>query len=118
MTIHVGVAYATPVRQAWIKFEVPDGSTIADAIELSGILRQFPDIDLEIQKVGIYGKAKPLTAKLSEGDRVEIYRPITADPEPVLEREQAKKDAEKAAKQAAVQAKKEAALKAKADAEN
>lgn len=100
MPIHVGVAYATSTRQVWTKFDVPDGSTIAEAIELSGILKQFPDIDLETQKVGIHGKVKPATTKLSEGDRVEIYRPITADPEPVLEREQAKKDALKAPKQA------------------
>ena len=51
------------------------------AIENSGLLQQFPEIDLETQKVGIFGKLTKLDAKLQEGSRIEIYRPITADPE-------------------------------------
>ncbi len=115
MTIHIGVAYATAARQVWMKFDVPEGSTLQDAITLSGILNQFPDIDLDTQKVGIFGKVKPLTTELKDGDRVEIYRPIVADPEPVLAREQAKKDADKDAKQAAIAAKKAKVAAAKAE---
>lgn len=79
-TIKVGVAYATAARQVWLEIEVPPGTTIRQAIEISGILEQFPDIDLEKQKVGIFGKLARPDAEVQEGDRVEIYRPITADP--------------------------------------
>ncbi len=79
----VGIAYALPHRQAWFDVEVPDGATIKDAIERSGILRQFPEINLEKQKVGVFSKLSKLDTVLNEGDRVEIYRPITADPKTV-----------------------------------
>ena len=79
----IGIAYALPQRQAWFDIELPDGSTIQDAINRSGILKQFPEIDLEKNKVGIYGKASKLDAVLNDGDRVEIYRPITCDPKTV-----------------------------------
>lgn len=85
--MNVGVAYAGRLKQVWLKLEVPDGSTLRDAIELSGLLRQFPDIDLEKQKAGVFGKITKLDAKLEEGARVEIYREITADPELVERRE-------------------------------
>ena len=79
----IGITYALPQRQAWFDIELPDGSTIQDAINRSGILKQFPEIDLEKNKVGIYGKASKLDAVLNDGDRVEIYRPITCDPKTV-----------------------------------
>jgi len=79
----IGIAYALPQRQAWFDVEIPDGATIKDAIERSGILGQFPEIDLEKNKVGIYGKVSKLDAVLNDGDRVEIYRPITCDPKTV-----------------------------------
>ena len=79
----IGIAYALPHRQAWFDIEVPEGATVKDAIERSGILKQFPEIDLEQQKVGIFGKVSKLDAVLSGGDRVEIYRPITCDPKTV-----------------------------------
>ena len=79
----IGIAYALPQRQAWFDVEIPDGATIKDAIERSGILEQFPQIDLAQQKVGIYGKVSKLEAVLNDGDRVEIYRPITCDPKTV-----------------------------------
>ncbi len=84
----VGVAYAKAAQQVWTNIEVPDGATIQDAIEKSGILDKFPEIDLEQQKVGIFGKISKLDAKLNDGDRVEIYRPITADPDMVERRDQ------------------------------
>jgi len=85
--MNVGVAYADKFKKVWLKLEVPNGSTVREAIEHSGLLAQFPDIDLETQRVGIFGKITRLTAKVAEGDRVEIYRDITADPEMVERRD-------------------------------
>ena len=79
----IGIAYALPQRQAWFDIEMPEGTTIKDAIERSGILRQFPEINLEKQKVGVFGKLSKLDTVLSDGDRVEIYRPIICDPKTV-----------------------------------
>src|SRR4030067_1663473 len=79
----IGITYALPQRQTWFDVELPDGATIHDAIERSGILKQFAEIDLEKNKVGIYGKVNKLDAVLNDGDRVEIYRPITCDPKSV-----------------------------------
>ncbi len=79
----IGIAYALSKRQVWFDVEVPEGATIQDAINKSGILKQFPEIDLTVQKVGIYSKVSKLDAVLSDGDRVEIYRPITCDPKTV-----------------------------------
>ena len=87
--MNVGIAYADKFKQTWLKLEVPDGSSIKEAIEFSGLLKQFPDIDLESQAVGIFGKISKLDTKVADGDRVEIYRPITADPETVERRDQA-----------------------------
>ena len=85
--MNVGVAYADKFKKVWLKLEVPDGSTVREAIERSGLLAQFPEIDLDSQRVGIFGKLTRLTAKVAEGDRVEIYREITADPETVERRD-------------------------------
>jgi len=85
--MNVGVAYADKFKKVWLKLQVPDGSTVREAIERSGLLAQFPEIDLDIQRVGIFGKLTRLTAKVKEGDRVEIYRDITADPETVERRD-------------------------------
>lgn len=84
--MNVGVCYAQADRQFWLRLEVPDGSTISEAIELSGVLTQYPEIDLETQKVGIFGKLAKLETPIKEGDRVEIYRKITADPQQVQRR--------------------------------
>lgn len=83
--MNVGVAYADESRQVWLKLDVPEGSTVLDAIERSGLLTEFPEIDLSKQKVGIFGKITKLNAVLEEGARVEVYRPITADPDEVPE---------------------------------
>lgn len=84
--MNVGVCYAEADRQLWLRLEVPDDSTLQQAIELSGVLKQYPSIDLTIQKVGIFGKLAKLDAPLKDGDRVEIYRKITADPQQVQRR--------------------------------
>jgi len=85
--MNVGIVYGTAIKQVWLKMEVPDGSTVQDAIDISGILEQFPEIDLETQKVGVFGRIAKLDRVLEAGERVEIYRPITADPETVERRD-------------------------------
>ena len=82
----VRIAYASPTRQVWLSVEVPDGATVKDAIERSGVVQQFPEIDLEQQKVGIFSKLSKLDTALADGDRIEIYRPITCDPKTVKRR--------------------------------
>lgn len=84
--MNIGVCYAEAERQFWICLEVPDASTIEQTIKLSGVLRQFPEIDLSKQKVGIFGKMSKLDTVVQDGDRVEIYRQITADPNQVKRR--------------------------------
>ena len=84
--MNVGVCYAQADRQLWLRLDVPEGSTIADAISLSGLLNQYPEIDLETQKVGVFGKISKLDSPVKEGDRVEIYRKIIADPQQVQRR--------------------------------
>lgn len=84
--MNVGVCYAESESQTWLRLEVPDGSTVKQAIELSGMLSRHPHIDLSVQKVGIFGKLAKLDAAVKEGDRVEIYRQITADPAQVQRR--------------------------------
>ena len=84
--MNIGVCYAEAERQLWVRLEMPDDSTIREAIELSGVLKQYPQIDLTTQKVGVYGKLAKLDAPIREGDRIEIYRKITADPQQVQRR--------------------------------
>jgi putative ubiquitin-RnfH superfamily antitoxin RatB of RatAB toxin-antitoxin module len=86
--MNVGVAYADKFKQLWLKLEVPDGSTVQEAIDRSGLLEQFPEIDLSRQKVGIFGKITKLDALVEEGSRIEVYREITADPELVERRDE------------------------------
>lgn len=82
----VSVTYADQQLQFWQQLELEDGATVEDAISESGILQKVPAIDLDTQKVGIFGKAVKLNKELSEGERVEIYQPITVDPETVERR--------------------------------
>jgi putative ubiquitin-RnfH superfamily antitoxin RatB of RatAB toxin-antitoxin module len=90
--MRVAVAYAEPTRQVWLRFDLPDGSTVENAIALSGILREFPLLDLERLKVGIHGRLVRLDTELKPGDRVEIYRAIIADPATVRRRPMADDD--------------------------
>ncbi len=85
--MQIGVAYSEQAQQIWLTIEVPDEATVKDAIERSGILLMFPHIDLATQKVGIFGKIVKAEAPLRPGDRVEIYRPITCDPQTVPRRD-------------------------------
>jgi uncharacterized protein len=82
-SIRIEVAYARPERQDVIRLTLPAGSTISQAIEASGLLQRYPDIDLAKTKVGIFGKLSRMDTALRERDRVEIYRPLIADPKEV-----------------------------------
>jgi len=84
----ISVTYAEPKSQKWIELDVPEETTAEQAIQLSGLLEQFPEIDLSENKFGVFGKVAKPALVLQEGDRVEIYRPITADPETVERRDE------------------------------
>jgi hypothetical protein len=81
--VKVEVIYALPHQQNLLEVEVPQGSTIDDAIKISGILQKFPDIDLATNKVGIFSKLSKLDVVVRDKDRIEIYRPLIADPKEV-----------------------------------
>lgn len=81
--ILIEVAYALPAKQVIIPLKVAEGCNAGDAIAASGILQQFPEIDLDQNKIGIFGKLSKLDTVLRHMDRVEIYRPLIADPKAV-----------------------------------
>lgn len=78
--IQVEVAFAREDEQAILLVESGSGLTAREAIERSGILKRFPEIDLAANRIGIFGKVAKLDQVLGPGDRVEIYRPLIADP--------------------------------------
>ena len=78
--IGVVIAYALPEQQWLIEVSVPAGTTVRGAIEASGLLERVPDIDLDSARVGIYGKLSTLETAVRECDRIEVYRPLIADP--------------------------------------
>jgi uncharacterized protein len=78
--IQIEVAYAKPTAQVLVALQLPVGATVQQAIERAGILQQYPEIDLAIQKVGIFSQVCCLQQVLQENDRVEIYRPLLQDP--------------------------------------
>lgn len=79
-TIQVEVAYALPERQAIIPLQVLPGTTALQAAQRSGIVERFAGLDLENARLGVFGKLVAADQVLQEGDRVEIYRPLKADP--------------------------------------
>ena len=81
--IAVEVCYARPDEQVIVALQVPRGTTLREAIEQSGILERFPEIDLARNKVGVFGKLNKPAYVLRAGDRVEIYRPLLADPKEI-----------------------------------
>ncbi len=81
--IIVEVAYATPASQVIFIAEVDDNATVEEAISASGILEEYPEIDLSVNKVGIFSKLTKLDKPLAHKDRVEIYRKLIADPKAV-----------------------------------
>lgn len=84
--ITVEVAYALPQRQSLLTVTVTQHSTVQQVIEQSGILHQFPDIDLTVQKVGVWSRPVKLQDSVRAGDRIEIYRPLIADPKDLRRR--------------------------------
>ncbi len=102
--ILVEVAYATPEKQLIIPLMVDSGCNALEAVKQSGIAEKFPEIDLQTATLGIFSKviARPEEVKLREKDRVEIYRPLIADPKEVRKKRAEKLKAEK--QQEAVQA--------------
>lgn len=81
--ISVEVAYALPHTQEVTSLKVKSGTTVSQAIEQSGILADFPEIDLATAKFGIFGKQAKPEVVLRDKDRIEIYRPLIADPKEV-----------------------------------
>ena len=80
------MAYGREDEQAILPVEAGKGLTVGDAIARSGILERFPEIDLAVNKVGVFGKLAKLDQVLEAGDRVEIYRPLIADPKEARKR--------------------------------
>jgi putative ubiquitin-RnfH superfamily antitoxin RatB of RatAB toxin-antitoxin module len=91
LTINIELVYIKPESQNVLKLKVAKGTTIQQALESSGLLEQFPEIDLSANKVGIYSKIKPLDTVLEADDQVEIYRPLLADPKEARRRRASKK---------------------------
>ena len=81
--IKIELVYALPNEQPLLQLEVPAGTTLIEGVKLSGILNKHPEIDLEKGKFGIFGKLSKADAVLREKDRIEIYRPLIADPKEV-----------------------------------
>lgn len=78
MQLTVEVVFANNEKQIVREVQLPRNATIEDGIILSGILDKCPEVDLAQNKVGIFGQIKPITERLNDGDRIEIYRPVTA----------------------------------------
>ncbi|MEE8340422.1 MAG: RnfH family protein [Xanthomonadales bacterium] len=81
--IYIEVAYAAPDKQVLLGLSVPEGTTVAEGIEQSAIQGEFPELKMELKTVGIFSHKVPLNHVLREGDRIEIYRPLIADPKEV-----------------------------------
>ena len=81
--INIEVVYALTDEQILLKKSVPAGTTVAGAIQASGVLDKHPEIDLDRNKIGIFGKLTKADAMVRDKDRIEIYRPLIADPKEV-----------------------------------
>ena len=79
----IEIAYATPEKQIILECEIEIGTTVREAVKGSGIHNHFPEIDLDGCDLGVFGKAVKEDFELSMGDRIEIYRPLIADPKEV-----------------------------------
>ena len=88
--IDIEVAYATPEKQVIVSLTVPEGTALIDAALESGITNEFEGLDLSASQMGIFGKVVPEDYVLRAGDRIEIYRPLVADPKEVRKERAAK----------------------------
>jgi putative ubiquitin-RnfH superfamily antitoxin RatB of RatAB toxin-antitoxin module len=93
-TVRALVCYATPERIFLEPVEVCAGADLQTAIFASGVLKAFPQLDLSTSRTGVYGKLRPLETVVQEGDRIEIYRGLVADPKVARQRRVAHKRAE------------------------
>ncbi len=84
--INIEAVYALPEEQTLFRQPVPEGATVAEAIRLCGMLEKYPGIDLDTNKMGIFGKLVKADTLLRDRDRIEIYRPLIADPKEVRRR--------------------------------
>lgn len=82
-TIRVQVIYALPEQQDNVTIELPEGATVLQAVEASGLPQKYPDIDLARNKLGVFAKLVKPDQILRDRDRVEIYRALIADPKEV-----------------------------------
>ena len=82
-SIRIEVAYVQPAKQEILAVSLPAGATVREAVEASGILQKYPEIDLNKNKFGVFAKLVKLDSPLRDRDRVEIYRPLIADPKQV-----------------------------------
>lgn len=92
-TMPVTLCYATPTEEILRELHVAPGTTIGQAITASGLLDELPGVDLATHPVGIFGKKKPLDTVLRAHERIELYRPLLADPKDSRRRRAHKKDA-------------------------
>ena len=90
-TLRIEVVYALRDAQEVVALELPEGATLRAAIEASGLARRHRGIDPRRARAGIFGKQLPLDARLCDGDRVEIYRPLAADPKQARRQRAAKR---------------------------
>ena len=84
--INIEVVYALPAEQLLFKQQLAEGATAGEAVELCGVLEKYPEIDLAVNKLGIFGKLVKVETVLRDRDRIEIYRPLLADPKEVRRR--------------------------------
>lgn len=82
-SIRVEVAAGMPEKQVVISLLVPEGTTLIGAIERSGLAKQLPEIEVDPERLGIFGHRRRPDTQLRDGDRVEVYRQLTADPKDV-----------------------------------
>jgi putative ubiquitin-RnfH superfamily antitoxin RatB of RatAB toxin-antitoxin module len=92
--VKVQVCYATPQRQFLLDVSLPAGSTVHQAIKACGVLQLAPESDLSVWRVGVFSKLKMLDSEVLDHDRVEIYRPLIADPMESRRRRAAKRHSE------------------------
>lgn len=93
--LRIQVCYTRPGFTFLRNLVVPEGTSLQDAIQRSGVLQQAPEIDLDTCKAGVYGRLKPMDALVREHDRVEIYRPLVTDPKDARRRRADRKQHEK-----------------------
>ncbi|WOI39333.1 RnfH family protein [Alteromonas sp. CI.11.F.A3] len=84
--MNIEVAYALPTKQSLVDVAIKEGATVEEVIQASNLLNEYPDIDLSSTKVGIWSRVVKLRDTVKAGDRIEIYRPLIADPKEIRKR--------------------------------